>query len=75
MVPMLLTTLVVNICDVQYLGEPDDPRNNAEGDQSVEVNDVEKFVAFLSNNVSGHIMADHEYQYCIKGEHNVDAYL
>ena len=61
MVPMLLTTLVVNICDVQYLGEPDDSRNNAEGDQSVEVNDVEKFVAFLSNNVSCHIMADHEY--------------
>ena len=72
---VVFIVIVVNICDVQYLGEPDDPGDYTKEDQNVEVSYVEKFVALLSNDVSDHIMEHPKDQYCIKGEHNIDADL
>ena len=57
------------------MSKPNYPRDYAKEHQSVEVGDVEKFIPLLSNDVSDHIMEHHEYQYCIKGEHDVDADL
>ena len=75
-VPLFVIIVIfVNICDVQYLGEPDNPGNYTKEDQNVEVCYVEKFVALLSNYVSDHIMGHPKDQYCIKGEHNIDANL
>ena len=67
--------IVINICDVQYLSEPDHPRKYTKEDQDVEVCYVEKFVTLLSNDVSDHIMEHSKDQYCIKSEHNIDADL
>ena len=71
----ILIVIIVNICDAQYLTEPYDPCNYAKEYQDVEVDYVEKSVALLSNDVPDHVMEYHEKQYCIKGEHNIDADL